>query len=272
MKQFFYPLIIVFFFLSACQDAEKKKGEIDLFELKKFDAQMKKLPVKEGAPSLKNMVKIEGGFFSLGSERGGISTSPRHDVRLHTFYIDQYEETLGHYIDFVKATGWRKHRNMNPTEEERQKPANYLTWIDAAAYCKWVGKRLPTEAEWEKAARGGITEDLNYPWGDELDPSKANTNPDKIVKGGQYPPNPFNLYDMIGNVWEYCSDWYDTYAYLEAEYDNPKGPDHGRYKVIRGGNWDSIGRTARLFDRSRIARYGEGSDIGFRCALTKSEP
>ncbi|MBF0273757.1 MAG: SUMF1/EgtB/PvdO family nonheme iron enzyme [Nitrospinae bacterium] len=250
--------------LSGCENTNE--NEVDIFSASKFDKKLNALKPLVEKVSTTNMVLIKEGFFKMGSNEGQLSNQPEHDVFLDSFYIDKFEATYGEYLPIMNKSSWRKHRFAEKKDINLDMPVTWITWFDAAAYCKLVGKRLPTEAEWEKAARGGTT-GLKFPWGNTLSSEKANTYPEHIVKGGRYPANQFGLYDMIGNVWEYCSDWHENLAYLNGEYKNPQGPEKARYKVIRGGSWDSIGRTATVYDRSRIARYGEGSDIGFRCAM-----
>jgi formylglycine-generating enzyme required for sulfatase activity len=156
------------------------------------------------------MTLIPGEYFSMGSNDGSGAERPPHRVWLDTFYIDKYEVTNHKYAEFLKATGhprpafWENDRYNSPDQ-----PVVGVSWDDAVAYCKWAGKRLPTEAEWEKAARGGA-DGRKFPWGDEEPKGKAafgqDMNTGRPAPVGKYQPNGYGLYDMAGNVWEWCVD------------------------------------------------------------------
>ena len=222
---------------------------------------------------------------------------PRHRVTLDAFYIDRYEVTNALFERFVRSTGhrtiaeregnswvWQQKDNkwqwVKVDGAEWRKPAGpgsgaepnhpvvHVSWHDADAYCKWAGKRLPTEAEWEKAARG--TDGRRYPWGEAWDAAKANgdmtvrtTRPVGSYAGGV---SPYGLYDMAGNVAEWVGDWFDANYYQRSPERNPRGPDSGQRRVLRGGHWVSSPNTLRAAPRDRSAPVTRGTSFGFRCA------
>ncbi len=224
------------------------------------------------------MALIPAGYFAMGSKDGGGAERPRHWVWLDAFYIDRYEVTNRQYEEFVKATGhagpaFRKDARFNAPDQ----PVVGVSWDDAAAFCKWTGKRLPTEAEWEKAARGG-NEGKRFPWGDEAPAGKATfgQNPDtgRPTPVGKYPPNGYGLYDMAGNVWEWCADGYDRDYYRVSPVRNPGGPDRAEDRVVRGGSWIGSGLVEFYDDVLRCAFRrphppdDKPDDFGFRCAMS----
>jgi formylglycine-generating enzyme required for sulfatase activity len=214
------------------------------------------------------MVLVPAGEFWMGRDDGNDDEKPRHRVDLDVYYIDRYEITNELYQHFMEATRrvaplfWSQ-GHLNGASQ----PVVGVSWDDADAYCRWAGKRLPTEAEWEKAARGD--DGRSYPWGEQWDSSRANSKESQRngpAPVGSYPSgvSPYGAHDMAGNVWEWVADWYAPYT-PEAK-TNPKGPDTGDKKVIRGGAWNGS-YTSWLRPSFRYAQapaalsYG----IGFRC-------
>ena len=200
-----------------------------------------------------DMILIPAGNFLMGKQGG--QNNPRHTVYLDDYYIDKYPVTNLQYKKFVKETKYKTEGDYGKYHSSGagNYPVTCLTWNDACAYLKWAGKRLPTEAEWEKAAAG--PEGLLYPWGETWDPNKCNnlniTRKDIIARmmninnnRGTIPtgiiPEGASIYgveDMAGNVWEWCYDWYEDTYYTKGPSSNPQGPSTGKYKIARGGSW-----------------------------------
>jgi formylglycine-generating enzyme required for sulfatase activity len=224
---------------------------------------------KDGAPA----VLIPAGAFLGGDDEN----SPRRELFVEAFYLDQYEVTVGRYARFLQATG-----NVRPPEEwdtvdlnnGTDLPVIGVDWQDANSYCQWVGRRLPTDAEWERAARG--SDERKYPWGDEPPTSehaRFAQNYEKAVykngvaRVGSHPKgaSPFGIHDMAGNAWEWTADWFsESFPYADRR--NPKGPSSGTSKVLRGGGW--YDQADRLVSTKRMHANPEQRDdsIGFRCA------
>jgi formylglycine-generating enzyme required for sulfatase activity len=216
------------------------------------------------------MVAVSAGPFWMGSDDGEDNEKPRRRVTLDGFSIDKFEVTNALYQKFVKATGRAAPGHWTASElNGPQQPVVGVSWDDAVAYCAWAGKRLPTEAEWEKAARG--TDGSKYPWGDKWDASRANSSESRLgatAKVGSYPSgaSPYRAHDMAGNAWEWVADWYDEEYYKKGPDRNPKGPDTGFTRVLRGGSWDLSPvnlRAAYRYDNPPDYRFNR---IGFRCA------
>ncbi|RKU11919.1 hypothetical protein C6501_11940 [Candidatus Poribacteria bacterium] len=231
------------------------------------------------------MVLIPAGEFQMGSTNGDRDEKPIHTVHLDAFYIDKHEVTVGDYKKFINAT---KHRALSdsvfrcsPTD---QHPVVGVSWHDAMAYAKWAGKRLPTEAEWEKAARGGLI-GKKYPWGDTIDTSKANYNKntksgphdEQTTPVGKYPANDYDLFDMVGNVSEWCLDAYQKNFYANSPQRNPiAGAENLNQiidnfqniktrRVVRGGSWSFNAKSVRVANRMGEKPSLLSSDVGFRC-------
>jgi formylglycine-generating enzyme required for sulfatase activity len=223
------------------------------------------------------MVLVPAGPFPMGSTMGEADELPVHQVYLDAFWMDQHQVSVGHYARFLDATAQEAPPDwiiMNRSQHQKRPVVN-VEWADAAAYCAWAGKRLPTEAEWEKAARG--TDGRTYPWGNEH-PTKffANVNREQwnnhsaLTPVGAYEEgkSPYGIYDMAGNVWEWVSDWYDPDYYQYSPVKNPTGPPRGQSKVIRGGSWGSSPASLRSADREIHVPSFRGLGTGFRCAKT----
>ncbi|HKN86445.1 MAG TPA: formylglycine-generating enzyme family protein [Nitrospiraceae bacterium] len=237
---------------------------------------------KDGA----RMILVPAGPFPMGVPKGdrdgGRDEYPRHEVMLDNYFIDIYEVTHGRYAEFVKATGHRAPENPKYpkrtlwhdrlSDSLAERPVINVDWQDAEAYCRWAGKRLPTEAEWEKAARG--TDDRRFPWGN-VEPTHKHLNFNQQWQGektlmpvGSYEAgkSPFGAYDMAGNVWEWVADWYDPLYYEKSPATNPKGPDTGTYKVLRSSGWSVETPLVRLFTRVKSDPTNRNDSTGFRCA------
>ena len=213
---------------------------------------------------------------------GDDEESPQREVYLDAFYLDKYEVTVSRYARFLQATG-----SVKPPEgwEELvldsggELPVVGVDWRDADAYCRWAAKRLPTDAEWEKAARG--TDGRIYPWGnDEPTPARANFGKSaaSAYQGGlaavgshDAGKSPFGVQDLGGNVSEWAMDWYEE-GFPRGDVRNPKGPDSGSTKVIRGGGWQEPGWRLKSTKRYFANPANRADDIGFRCAHDPRAP
>ena len=221
------------------------------------------------APSSKpNTVYIPGGAFTMGSDSGKEDETPEQEVTVSSYNIDLYPVTNAEYQEFVAATGHRLPRNWKDgtfPEGKGDHPVVWVSWHDAQAYAAWVGKRLPTEAEWEMAARG--TDGRTYPWGNAFDSTKCNSSESGVrdtVPVGSYPDNasPFGVLDMAGNVWEWTADWYD--AYRGSLYEFSRFGEE--FRVLRGGSWYDGADLVRASSRNSAEPDFRFSTIGFRCA------
>ena len=248
------------------------------------------------------MVRLPGGAFRMGEDpekllaefaNAGpglrsmlLTATPAHEVTIPPFLLDRHEVTNGQFQKFVRASPkWnpeavggnylRHWRGGSFPDGESDYPVVFVTWDAAMAYSRWAGKRLPSEAEWEFAARGGQP-NPRYPWGDEKPaPDRANFAESGIhhpVPVGSYPPNPYGVYDLAGNVWEFCLDpWKERY---------PNGPQHqsrsglrrmqetvSSRRVIRGGSYDGSAFNLRVAARDSHRAGDAAAHVGFRCAL-----
>ena len=231
------------------------------------------------------MALIPAGSFEMGDHLDGMSNAPVHTVTLDAFYMDVHEVTVGQFKQFVNQSGydWWPDRpdNLNRWNEVAKYspgddyPMVFVNWNDATAYAEWVGKRLPTEAEWEYAARGGL-EGQRYPWGDKLTGNDTNY----FATGGRdqwqysapvgsFEANSYGLYDMAGNVGEWCADWFGKDYYSNSPAKNPLGPETGSGRVLRGGGWSSVTDTGMRVDRRGFSTppNGRRNYYGFRCVI-----
>jgi formylglycine-generating enzyme required for sulfatase activity len=263
-------------------------------EGKKIAAERVKLPAHD------DMVRIPAGTFIMGSDKKVDRNAypaefPQRNVYLDAYEIDKYEVTTVQYLKFVLATNrdplidWQ-YDGGNFQETMASHPVMHVSWFDAEAYCKWAGKRLPTSAEWEKAARG--EDGRIYPWGNEpAGLSRANfgrtglsgpvrDRPERLLL---YPPiisvdkyensvSPYGLFQMAGNVAEWTADWYDPKYYKTAPDRNPKGPDKGTQRAFRGGAWIDSTPSVRPAQRNGTDPNTKMNWLGFRCARDVTDP
>jgi formylglycine-generating enzyme required for sulfatase activity len=266
-------------------------------------------PATEGSPP--GMVRVAGRTFLMGSDDGMADEAPAHRVAVAAFWIDAREVTVAEFARFVAATGyvtdaerfgwsevfdraageWRRadgadwrHPDGPASAAAPAEPVTQVSWNDAGRFAAWAGKRLPTEAEFECAARGGL-EGKAYAWGDDLEPSgrppanwwqgefpARDTGADGFAGRapvGSFPPNGYGLYDMTGNVWEWCADWFGEGYYAVSPAGSPRGPAAGEERVIRGGSWMCAAnycRGYRVAARSHATPDSGMNNLGFRCA------
>jgi formylglycine-generating enzyme required for sulfatase activity len=222
-------------------------------------------------------VYVPAGSFQMGSDSGDPDEKPVHPVMLDAFWIDHTEVTNAMYTLCVEAgkcsppssSKSYTRDNYYGDAQYNNYPVIYVSWDNANAYCDWAGRRLPTEAEWEKAARG--TDGRTYPWGNDAPDSNLlnfNSNVGDTTEVGAYPSgaSPYSALDMVGNVWEWVNDWYDEAYYGNSPSENPQGPASGQYRVLRGGSWSfGVGGVRAAYRDRGEPGYFSGR-IGFRCA------
>ncbi|MBS0181769.1 MAG: formylglycine-generating enzyme family protein [Nitrospira sp.] len=226
------------------------------------------------------MSLVSAGEFMMGARQDDKMAAKdertAHTVHLDAFSIDQYEVTTARYAKFFQETkrSAPKYWSEEVLTQHERKPVVGVDWNDAVAYCSWAGKRLPTEAEWEKAARG--TDQRLYPWGNE-EPSQQWANFDHCCDSNHYRDltdvgsfeggtSPYGVYDMAGNVWEWVADWSDGGSDAKSRERTPTGPSSGEKRVVRGGAWDSAPLYVRSSYRLRLSPTFRLDNIGFRCA------
>ena len=263
-------------------------------EGKKIAAERAKLPAHD------EMVRIPAGTFLMGSDKKVDRNAypaefPQRKVYLDAYDIDKYEVTTVQFLKFVLATNrnplidWQ-YDGGNFQETMASHPVMHVSWFDAEAYCQWAGRRLPTSAEWEKAARG--EDGRIYPWGNEpAGLSRANfgrtglsgpvrDRPERLLL---YPPiisvdkyenavSPYGVFQMAGNVAEWTADWYDQNYYKKAPERNPKGPEKGTQRAFRGGAWVDSTPSVRPAQRNGTDPQTKMNWLGFRCARDVKEP
>jgi formylglycine-generating enzyme required for sulfatase activity len=216
-------------------------------------------------------VKIKGGTFQMGSKRGDLDERPVHTVELEPFFISKYEVTFDQYDAFCEDTDRKKPEDVKWGRGKR--PVINVNWNDAMAFCKWLSQKtgdkihLPTEAQWEYAARGGNTSSRYLYSGNDKADSIAwyAHNSDKTTQPvGQKLPNERGIHDMSGNICEWCQDWYDRDYYSHSPKQNPRGPESGYLRVIRGGSWYDLGEFLRCTNRDCFPPIRSFWHIGFR--------
>jgi formylglycine-generating enzyme required for sulfatase activity len=237
---------------------------------------------KAQTPAKPEMIKVKGGTFTMGSMSGvaGTDEKPTHSVTVSSFRMSKYETTLAEYAAFCKATGHKLSDFSNDnwgTYDTR--PVTIVSFDDANAYCKWLSEqtkknyRLPTEAEWEFAARGGTkSKGYIYSGSDDLDEiawtrnNRSRASPSLV---GSKKPNELGLYDMSGNVLEWCSDWYSDSYYSNTSSTNPQGPVSGTDRVVRGGCWISDTTDSRVAKRNHVTPGFKRDVLGFRVVVSE---
>ena len=218
------------------------------------------------------MILIKSGCFIMGTNQDAIyedddnnsREKPAHKVCLDSFYLDIYE---------VTQKKWDGVMSFNRSVfHHPEQPITHIHWHEARSYCKKVGKRLPTEAEWEYAARAGSQ--TKFPWGDEIDDDRrwySGNSPRQVPHIGKKSPNAWGLHDMMGNVWEWVEDWFSLDYYSNSPLKNPKGPSRQSFRVIRGGSWMIDEEYLRVTTRHRgMSDPTESYWVGVRCAKSVS--
>jgi formylglycine-generating enzyme required for sulfatase activity len=230
---------------------------------------------QRGIPRPDTMVVIPSGDFLMGAEDGEPDARPAHRTVVSSFWIDQYEVTNAQFRPCVESGVCQPPKDRRSFDDSQlaQHPVNNVTWNQARTYCRWAGKRLPTEAEWEKAARG--TDGRRYPWGNSDASVKAWLRERTLHPGnngtapvGSLPStvSPYGVHDMVGNVWEWVNDWYAEDYYATGPSQDPQGPLRGSFRVLRGGDWRQGSPEMRVSYRGWDEMTYWGPMLGFRCA------
>ncbi len=226
------------------------------------------------------LVQIPEGFFLMGSETGQENERPIHKVWVDSFLLAATQVTRAEYERYLNAGGSGPPPFWNdPNFSHPEQPVVAVSWFEAVAYCEWLSAttarhyRLPTEAEWERAARGGV-EQQQFPWGEAAPQSlpgydqRWRTGPEPVAR---HAANAYGLYDICENVHEWCSDWFQSDFYVTSPDRNPAGPDHGERRASRGGSWRHHIKVTRCAARSSIPPQFQYADYGFRVACSLSE-
>ena len=222
------------------------------------------------------MILIPSGEFVMGKySKRGADFSPAHTVYVDSFYLDEHEVTNRQYLEFCQATGYPLPEFWGAAvfhsgKDYLDHPVVGVNWYDAQKYAQWVGKRLPTEAEWEYAARGGLVDNEfsnGNSWNVALRRNEPGTWENLTVAVKSFESNGFGLYDMGGNVWEWVSDIYAHDYYQTSPKNNPKGPTKGTNRVIRGGSWHSGKMCHKVYYRKGLTANWKDFAVGFRCVM-----
>ncbi len=233
--------------------------------------------IKSGEYLTPETITIPAGKFMMGSELGEETPKeeqPKHAVSLTRFEIGRLEVTNAQYGEFIKVTSYKNEKwTENFASGTENFPATTVSWQDAEAYCKWLSEvtkknyRLPTEAEWEYAAGGA--QGVEYSWGNPWKPKLANVGGEQksTTYVGSSSPNAFGLYDMTGNVWEWCQDFYDPEFYQKSTENSPQNTKEEKSKIQRGGAWNSPEKYARIKFRSRNSPDSRVLTTGFRVVI-----
>jgi sulfatase modifying factor 1 len=278
-KTFKWAMVIFFFLLTAIPMtavyvSEKRRKRIEAQE-KIADLALPAAPVSN------EWILIPAGEFTMGANDGNYDEKPERRIRLGEYYIQKYEVTVHQYMEFVRAASHRSPLDVRdnahrPYFDNPNKPVVYVSWGDASDYCTWIGARLPTEAEWEKAARG--INGRKWPWGNKKDEVDANFLGDEDgyrftapVGSFERDVSPFGVDDMAGNAREWVSDRYGERYYQSGPKENPQGPQTGDTRVLRGGSWNDTDILGRTTARMKMFPDYRDMSIGFRCAKGTTE-
>lgn len=278
MKQYIFFVSLLMLVLSGCSQfqPELTPTTLPIATVSNLDIGSIMISDKDGML----LVYVPAGEFTMGSKNdNNDDEKPVHAVNLDAFWIDQTEVNNSRYAKCVadgkcnppSSTKSYTHDSYYGNSEFDNYPVIYVDWDMANAYCEWADRRLPTEAEWEKAARGA--NGRTYPWGNDMPNNNVlnyNNNIGDTTEVGKYPngASPYGALDMAGNVWEWVADWYSETYYASSQASNPLGPASGRERVFRGGAWDydyyGVRSAGRLWNFPILTYY----NIGFRCAMS----
>ncbi len=278
IQRFVVVLLVLMVVFVGCGEDEPEKVKPKEVDEVADEGPMKRIIWEaDGA----KMALIPAGSFEMGDSKDEPEawmkrSLPVHTVELDAFYMDVNEVTMSQFKQFVEESGYAYEGNWNEVAKyspTAKHPMIYVSWHDASAYCEWAGKRLPTEAEWEYAARGGLT-GKRYPWGNTEDQARGYANYDGadrrdkwtgLAPVGSLKSNGYGLFDMAGNVWEWCADWYGEDYYSNSSLRNPQGPSTGEWRVLRGGSWYVSLNSLRVAYRVNSLPSLTSLNYGFRC-------